>query len=244
MVTMVSKNERNDDFEFLFSTLKSAAANLFQYDFTPKILISDAADAIHIGFKKVFGVDVLILMCWFHMKKAVKKHLPSVVKSKETANQILDDIDKLQIARFKDQFDSAVSLFLKKYEIHKQFCEYFRNEWIIANPNWYEGATDELVPSTNNAMESWNRICKDEKTMRIRYPLNTFFPKMLQWTKEWSAEYTSAVKTFATKPSIDTPMWTNSYKWARMKKNLKRHTDEVTGCFYYNFLAGKEAGTP
>lgn len=67
---------------------------------------------------------------------------------------------------------------------------------------------------------------------------------MLQWTKEWSAEYSSAVKTFASKPSIDTPMWTDGYKWARMKKSLKRHTDEVTGCFYYNFLAGKDAGTP
>lgn len=242
--TMVSQNERNGDFEFLFSTLKTAAANLFSHDFSPKILISDAADAIHIGFKKVFGDDVLILMCWFHMKKAVTKHLPSVVKNKDIQKNILDDIDKIHIARNKSQFDSSVILFLKKYESYKEFCEYFRDEWVIANPNWYEGASDEPVPSTNNAMESWNRICKDEKSNRIRLPLNTFFPKLLDWTKEWSAEYTSEVKTFVTKASIDLPMWTNAYRWARSKKVLKRHTDEATGQFYYVFLAGTSSGTP
>jgi hypothetical protein len=32
------------------------------------------------------------------------------------------------------------------------------------NNNWYEGS-GLLIPSTNNGLESWNRVIKDEHTL-------------------------------------------------------------------------------
>lgn len=72
-------------------------------------------------------------------------------------------MDKLQVSQRPEHFRKAAALFLKKYEQHDEFCKYFNQQWLVENPNWHEGATTEFAPSTNNAMESWNRLCKDEK---------------------------------------------------------------------------------
>lgn len=37
------------------------------------------------------------------------------------------------------QFKVALSLFLEKYCAHTDFIEYFREEWIVQSPNWFEG---------------------------------------------------------------------------------------------------------
>lgn len=73
--TLVSKDEKAADFEFAFKTVKDAVRKIFNHQMNPKIIISDAAGAIHNGAKAVFGTEILILMCWFHLKKAVKKIL-------------------------------------------------------------------------------------------------------------------------------------------------------------------------
>ncbi len=78
--TLVSKDEKIDDFRFAFNAIKNAVRKIFQHDMKPKILISDAAEAIHKGAKSVFGSKILILMCWFHAKKAVKKNIGRFVK--------------------------------------------------------------------------------------------------------------------------------------------------------------------
>lgn len=72
--TLVSKNEHKDDYEFMFQSLKHVTAKLFNYDMQPQILIFDASKAIQNAFTNVFGMDLIILTCWLHMKKAVKKN--------------------------------------------------------------------------------------------------------------------------------------------------------------------------
>ena len=46
-------------------------------------------------------------------------------------------------------------------------------EWLDQNSSWYEGC-DPDVPSHNNALESTNRVVKDESTLRNRLPLGQF----------------------------------------------------------------------
>lgn len=236
--TVVSQTENTDDYKFVFKTVKDSVKKIFDFDMRPNILIADASGAIHNGFKVVFGDDVLILMCWFHAKKAVKKNLPSLIPNKTVHNAILEDMTTLQISQTPDQFYEAARLFLIKYEQYDAFCEYFKKEWIIEHPNWFEGITTEFVPSTNNAMESWNRLTKDEKSNRIRFPLDIFFPKLLQWTKEWSQQYTSKAKTFDRVVAVDTKLWTAAYKWAKLNKPLKECTDDANGLSYFDFSAG------
>lgn len=82
------------------------------------------------------------------------------------------------------------------------------------------------------------------KTKRMRLPLDSFFPRMLEWTKELSQEYLSQAKTFVKKPTVDTELWTDSYKWTRLNKIIKGNTDETTGLCYYDFIAGLDKSKP
>lgn len=78
-----------------------------------KILMSDAAPAIHSGFIQTFGDDVLILMCWYHMKtcvvKKIKKYCPQKFHSK-----IVADLDQLQLSSSDDIFNKASKFFIEK----------------------------------------------------------------------------------------------------------------------------------
>lgn len=228
--TLVSKEEKSADFEFAFKSVKDAVQKIFSHEMIIKIIISDAAAAIHNGARAVFGPGILILMCWFHQKKAVKKIIDKFVKSIQIQDEILGDLNFLNLSENKSIFDKASKLFLKKYSAHNEFCLYFKNEWLIQNPNWYESAyllaaDVEFAPSTNNACESWNRGIKDEKSERNRYTLNVFKEKILEWTNDWSLEYKSGAKKFMMVPTIDLPLWTSAYKWAKINKPVKQSVE-------------------
>jgi hypothetical protein len=63
----VCANERTEDFEFLFSSLKKGVNKTLDEDISPQILICDASESIHNGFKKTFGESSTVIMCWAHM---------------------------------------------------------------------------------------------------------------------------------------------------------------------------------
>lgn len=86
----VSTNERGEDFEFLFQTLKDCVKKLFKSDIEPDTLICDAADSIHNGWIKVFPqLADSIVMCWAHARRAVAKNLSKYLKDKKKQNEFL-----------------------------------------------------------------------------------------------------------------------------------------------------------
>ena len=89
--TLVSKDEKTEDFEFAFTTIKKSVRELFSYEMKPKILISGAAGTIHNAAKAVFVTRIHILMCWFHMKKGVK-NIGQFVKNIQSQKEILSDL--------------------------------------------------------------------------------------------------------------------------------------------------------
>lgn len=145
---------------------------------------------------------------------------------KQQQLQVLDDIDVLQLSQSPEIFDRASKMFLKKYEHFKDFVAYFDSEWLQLNRNWFEGASLNFAPSTNNAHESFNRVFKDEKTMRERFPLEMFIAVLMKWISEWGAEYDAGTNIFATSPSLDLPLWTKAYQWVRLNKNIKVNVAE------------------
>lgn len=93
--------------------------------------------------------------------------------------------------------------------------KYFKKEWLIANKNWFEGFR-EKTPSTNNALESSNKVIKDEQTMRERFDLSQFRSVLFDMVKQWSIEYSSELnKINLGAPHVKLDIWTQGYNFAR-----------------------------
>lgn len=130
------------------------------------------------------------------------------------------DLDKLQLARDQQTFDTASTLFVEKWsKVSKELVKYFEDEWLVQNRNWYEGFRVK-TPSTNNGLESKNRLIKDEHTLRERLDLSQFRVVLFSMVKQWSIEYTSGLNTLNSgAPTVDLEMWTKGYNFAR--SNIK-----------------------
>lgn len=150
----------------------------------------------------------------------------------------LDTLDKLQLARNPEDFDAASTLFMAKWRVKysKLIDDYFESEWLTKNRNWYEGFRIK-TPSTNNALESFNNVIKNEHTMRERLDISQFRVVLFKMIEQWSVEYTSNLNSINNgAPKIDLSLWTSGYNFARsnVKIKSKRHADEIT----YNIPVG------
>ncbi len=74
----------------------------------------------------------------------------------------------------EDIFDAANELFKDKWlKVNtnkiptKKFLEYFEAKWIQKQPGWYEGYAS-AVPSTNNGLESTNRVINNAGSYSVK----------------------------------------------------------------------------
>ena len=108
--------------------------------------------------------------------------------------------------------------------------------WFSTHATWFEGASLR-TPSTNNALESFNALIKNEHTLRERLPLGRFFELCLESVEKWSKEYLLEDRKFITRPSIDLSLWTASYHWAKSNKIINE-IDQIVN-FEYHCPAGE-----
>jgi len=215
----VCSNEKTADFEFIFTSLLESLQKIGE-EINIDTLISDASEAIRNAFKNIFGEDLLIIMCWAHVRRNVVKHLHLV--DEEFRDDIMNDIDALQLASSKEIFDKAMPLFIKKWLTKKQkdFIEYMKEMWFSTHSNWYEGCAIK-TPSHNNALESHNLVIKKEETFRERMPLSRFLQQSIESVEKWSKQYDSNDKLFIESPTIGLKQWTDGYQWAKSNKVVR-----------------------
>jgi len=78
----------------------------------------------------------------------------------------------------------------------RRAINYFESEWRLKNRNWYEGAK-VLAPSTNNALESFNRVIMVEHSFRERLELRRFLFVTYEMIETWSNDYRHKIQSFA-----------------------------------------------
>jgi len=155
----------------------------------------------------------------------MKDHVSTVIP-RDKQNECLEDINKLQLSSNPTAFHKASNLFIEKYSGHKEFVEYFTEQWLQLHPNWYEGAAVPINASTcNNGLEVFNRTLKDEKTLRRRLPVQVFIKQLLEWVHNWGSRYVGGANVVFFEPVIDLPLMTKAYQWKKQNKQVKRHRD-------------------
>lgn len=209
------------NFSFIFSAVKKGVHDVYNIEFKPKFLIGDAADSIPRGFEKVFDHIFIRIMCWFHMRKNVIQRLPTLSSDKKQQAEFLHDIDQLQLSQNNEIFDKAAKLFMDKWmPVNETFMDYFEKTWLISHRYWYEGV-DVHVPSTNNSVESTNRVIKDEHTFRERLDISRFRTVLYGMIEKWSLAYVNGLKEIHKRPNIELKIWTAAYVWAKRNVPMK-----------------------
>lgn len=223
----VSTGETCSDFKWIFKSLQEKYLSFYGTEFSPNILISDAAASISKAFQNVFKDDELTCVtCWFHVLKNIEKNLRILVKDKKHKLMILEDIHSLQLSKSKDIFEKASYLFIEKWtEDAGDFCLYFKDQWLLKNSNWFEGVLHK-IPKTNNALEATNKIIKVEQTLRERLPLNQFIDILFEYIDQWGKSYECKLKEIKTLPDISLSMWTQAYQWAREGKQIQQSNND------------------
>lgn len=125
------------------------------------------------------------------------------------------------MAKTVEIFQIALQLFVSKWRKESdELMDYFEREWILKCPNWFE-AFATLVPSTNNALESTNRLIKDEHTLRERMDLGKFRIALFEMVETWSKRYTTGIKsTNPDAPEIELQQWTAGYQFAKANTKI------------------------
>lgn len=234
----VSSNEKKEDFKLMFQGLKDKIQEIFESSWNPKVLVCDAAKSIQNAFLEVFGEHVVVRMCWAHAKRKIQERIERI-KNKVLRDNILNDVDSLHSITDENIFDAASEAFLQKYKDQIEFVTYFRAQWLIQNRNWFLGAAPNS-PSTNNALESFNRVIKDSNTLRERFPLSRFLVVAKEMVNQWSNKYITNPEDnyIANVPSLTTKHWTEAYQWAKKTKmvTLLRKDDKYN---YYQIPAAQ-----
>lgn len=114
----------------------------------------------------------------------------------------------------------------------------FSGQWFTTHQNWFEGVAHR-VPSTNNALESFNLVVKKESTFRERLPLARFLTVCGMAVEKWSNEYRNKDRVFEERTTIDLPLWTGAYQWAKSGKEVSEIQGEES-FQQWVFAAGKE----
>lgn len=236
----VSTNEKTADFEFIFKTIKNATNDLLGYQLKPRYLVSDAAFSIKNAFANVFGHEDNKIMCWAHLRRAVVKKLPQYIRESKRQHEFVADLDKLQLSNSQEVFKRASELFIEKWEeVSNDLMEYFVQEWLNQHPNWYEGFATK-IPSTNNALESFNNVIKTEQTLRERFDLSQFRVVLFKMISQWSIEYESGLNAMnRANPNIELKNWTDGYNFARSNTKITSSTRNTRAdCVTYLILLG------
>ena len=90
------------------------------------------------------------------------------------------------------------------------------------NCGWYEGFADGNIPSTDNGLESVNRVIKDSHTLRDRMPISQYLVNAMDMIRDWSLNRflksnDNLEKPFFDFPNIDKRTWTSIY-WKLITK--------------------------
>lgn len=196
----MSYNEKEADYAFMFESIKTYFAEKNEQPIEPKFIMSDAAHAIGNGFKNTFKTTEKILMCYAHMSSCIQKRKLNSLKNKE---QIKNDITMmLQKSPAEPIFNKGIELFKQKWnDEEKEFTEYFHDEWVNKNPNWYAGACLS-VPSTNNSLESFNNSLKNHQTFRKRMTIVEFKDSILNIVSQRSLEYKFGHLVYTVEPTV------------------------------------------
>jgi hypothetical protein len=145
----ITLHENEEAYHTFFNSIRGFLETNLNFKWEPLYCLSDGAEAIVGALRKNFP-NCKHLLCFFHLKKAVKRYVRSI-KSIEEKKKILDleplilySIDLLHKTKKHSDFIWLWSLVRKEWEnkmkVSQTFVDYFQRQYINSNSSWLVGA--------------------------------------------------------------------------------------------------------
>lgn len=229
----ITSSESSDDYKFLFDSVRRGIKLINDQQLKANILVADMAPAITEGFKlSGDGNAFTRIHCFSHLMTNVEKQKFNKTENKEA---IKNDIRSLQKVTSKNLFDIGCKHLVQKWKKkEKEFIEYFDKVYIQTNANWYEGSSDK-TPKTNNCLEVFNRLLKQQQMLNTRKPLNQFMPFGLQIVRERSMEYVQDKLPPSSTVTITDDMKLNAWNYSKSQKTTLYQKSHDGKSVYYVF---------
>lgn len=233
----ITSSEAAEDYKFLFDSLKLGVKLVTNEDVQVDQLVADMAPAITEGFVRSFeDAPFTRVHCFMHIMSNVEKQKFNSSDNKEA---IKSDIRCLQLIHDKDLFDLGWKLLAEKWaDREPEFIAYFEKVYINSNSNWYEGVSDR-TPKTNNCLEVFNRLMKQQQTMNLRLPLNQFLPKALLIVRERSKAYVQDKKPPTTSVTVTDELKLKAWYYSESKKHARFQSSANGVSLFYVFAGDK-----
>lgn len=206
----------------------------------PENLLADAAWQIKNGFIEKWP-RAKILMCYYHVAVKVDERLNKEIKDESIRKSAKEDFHTLQLSQSPEVFHKASQLYLKKYEAYGNFVNYFSNEWLKKNPNWFEGAS-ELKPSTQCAQESTHGKIKQTFTKNERVSMQEMKELSFGIVRNFSLDLLSQ-KPYESVPKITTKQIEDSYTWLKSYPKIMRDPDDSEESSIENWWVSENPNT-
>lgn len=136
-------------------------------------MVSDAAHATANAVHAILP-DTTLLMCYFHVKYNIRKHLKGTVNTDKYMS-VMSDISALYDCLTKDEYDKLLLQTTRKWakdDSLSDFRAYFSKEWTKSTfARWQIFWTEAGMAHTNSPIESYNRQIKYCFTMCIKHSM-------------------------------------------------------------------------
>lgn len=192
---MVSSHENGDAFACAFQGFREGIEKFANKRIDPEYLVADADAAIHNGFHTVFDKDNRVIMCYAHVMRNVNKKY--TFAKKDNKKELLNDLRSLHKSGTEDTFSQGCELFVDKWKTAEaEVTKKIDGSWFRKNNTWYIGSA-ERVPKTNNLLERFNGLIKQQQTFHLKQPLKMFINTTLKIVSQRSREYVMDKNVFA-----------------------------------------------
>jgi len=215
----------------LLKEVKKFLQDNFNFNYSPKYALMDGARSSYNATVQVFGKDMKIILCWFHLLKAIRNH---IYQLKDAADKkylrenwpfVCYGLGLLAKTRTHNDFLDLWKIMKENWndelQLPEDFLKYIETEYIKSNLIWNQ-STFIGKSRSNNSLESFNNQLKMTYFEAKKFDLISFFRIAKSMVRDFSRDLTSFPKTIEV-PLNDWRFALTYSKTATIIKSLKRN---------------------
>ena len=130
---------------------------------TPKWFMSDDAEQFLTGWISAFGPVQHKLLCTWHVDRAWRQKIQSLVKNKETQCAVYRNLRLLMEEQNEHNFEDLLQKTIQQFQVHtdiSDFAQYFQNIYVHRKHQWAYCYRKMSTINTNMYVEAFHHILK------------------------------------------------------------------------------------